>query len=128
MGDTRERFMHYWWLIAISIAAGVAGQAALKMGVTGSETPAQGIVGLVATIVQSPLILLGLFLYGVGALAWIAALSRLDLSYAYPFLALNFVLVTLVAHFGLGEAVPSLRWAGVGVICVGVLLIARSGL
>ena len=37
-----------------------------------------------------------------GALAWIAVLARLDLSVAYPFLALNFVLVTLSGRFLLG--------------------------
>ena len=60
------------------------------------------------------------------ALAWIAVLSRLDLSVAYPFLALNFVLVTLVARFFLGESVPPLRWLGILVIIGGILLVAKS--
>ena len=66
-------------------------------------------------------------LYALGALAWIAVLGKLDLSYAYPFLALNFVLITLVAQFGLGEVVPLMRWVGVAIICAGIFLIARSG-
>ena len=53
-------------------------------------------------------------------------LSRLDLSVAYPFLALNFVLVTLVARFFLGESVPPLRWLGILVIIGGILLVAKS--
>jgi drug/metabolite transporter (DMT)-like permease len=69
---------------------------------------------------------LGLVLYGVGALAWIAVLARIDLSIAYPFLALNFVLVTLSSQFLLGENVPLLRWLGVLVICGGIILVARS--
>ena len=45
---------------------------------------------------------------------------------AYPFLALNFVLVTLVARFFLGESVPPLRWLGILVIIGGILLVAKS--
>ncbi len=122
----RKAVLEYWWLITVSIVAGVAGQATIKLGVGQPQADTDGIIGLVNTILHSPLILLGLFLYGVGALAWIAVLSRMDLSFAYPFLALNFVLVTLVAQVGLGEVVPLLRWFGVGIICVGVLVVARS--
>ncbi|MEZ4613189.1 MAG: hypothetical protein R2838_23615 [Caldilineaceae bacterium] len=121
--------MDAWWLIALSIAAGVSGQAAIKLGI-GRGAPAgagNGPVQLVMTILHSPLILLGLGLYALGALAWIAVLGKLDLSYAYPFLALNFVLITLVAQFGLGEVVPLMRWVGVAIICAGIFLIARSG-
>ena len=62
----------------------------------------------------------------MGALAWISVLSRLDLSLAYPFLALNFVLITLISRVFLGETVPTLRWLGILVIVGGILLVARS--
>lgn len=116
------------WLIALSITTGVAGQTVIKMGVSqpGASDSANGLLSLITLIVKSPLVLLGLALYGVGAIAWIAALTRLDLSVAYPFLALNFVLITLVSRVFLGETVPWLRWAGILVICAGILLVARS--
>jgi drug/metabolite transporter (DMT)-like permease len=118
-----------WWLILLSVASGVAGQTALKVGV---EQPSaagmdRGIVGLISSILTSPFVLLGLFFYGLGALAWIMVLRRMDLSHAYPFLALNFVLIALVSRFVLGEEVPLLRWMGILVICGGILLVARSG-
>jgi drug/metabolite transporter (DMT)-like permease len=69
---------------------------------------------------------LGLVLYGLGALAWIAVLARMDLSIAYPFLALNFILVTISSQFLLGENVPGMRWVGVLIICSGIFLVARS--
>lgn len=127
-GNSREQLMHYWWLIALAISTGIAGQTAIKLGVSRPDAPQAkaNISSLLLLIVQSPLVLLGLALYGVGALAWIAVLSRLDLSYAYPFLALNFVLITLISYLMLGESIPTLRWFGIGVICIGILLIARS--
>lgn len=115
-------------LIALSIAMGVGGQTVIKIGV--SDPTATAIVGgpaaLVAFILRSPLVLLGLAMYGVGALSWVAVLSRLDLGYAYPFLALNFVLITLISWLILGEHVPGLRWVGLAFICVGIVLVAQS--
>ena len=116
-----------WWLILISVTSGVAGQTFLKLGTDRSTNTEGGIVGLITSLVTSPLMLLGLFLYGCGALAWIAVLKRMDLSYAYPFLALNFVLIAVVSTFVLGEHVPPWRWAGIGAICVGILIVARTG-
>lgn len=120
--------MEYWWLILLSVASGVAGQTVIKMGVSqpGSSEAAAGLISLVTMIVRSPMVLLGLVLYGIGALAWIAVLSRMDLSIAYPFLALNFVLVTVSSRLILGETVPFMRWMGIVVICVGILLVSRS--
>ena len=124
----KKQVMDYWWLILLSVTAGVAGQTAIKLGVSQPGAPdAAGSIGtLVGMIFSSPLVLLGLFLYGLGALAWIAVLARMDLSLAHPFLALNFVLVALVSRFALGETLPPLRWAGIAVICAGILVVARS--
>lgn len=124
----RSQMMQYWWLILLSILAGVAGQTVIKMGVSqpGASEAATGLLPLLNVIIRSPLVILGLLLYGIGALSWIAVLSRVDLSTAYPFLALNFILVTFSAQFILGESVPGLRWLGVLVICIGILLVARS--
>ncbi|MEZ4731852.1 MAG: hypothetical protein R3E79_32425 [Caldilineaceae bacterium] len=48
------------------------------------------------------------------------------MSYAYPLLALNFVLITVSSRLILGESVPIARWIGLAVICVGILIVARS--
>ena len=124
----REKLMQYWWLILLSVASGVTGQTVIKLGVShpGALDATGNLFSLIALILRSPLVLLGLLLYGIGALAWIAVLARLDLSLAYPFLALNFVLVTVASRLFLGESVPVLRWLGVLVICSGILLVARS--
>ena len=123
-----EQLAQSWWLILISVAAGVAGQTSMKLGLTGSRggSADQDLMGLLTTIVTSPLVLFGLALYGIGALSWIAVLRRMDLSYAYPFLALNFVLIALVSQFFLGETIPAMRWVGIGAIVVGILVIAYT--
>lgn len=120
--------MQSLWFIAFSILTGVLGQTLIKLGVSqpngAKATP--GLLALLTQIIQSPLILGGLVLYGVGALAWIAVLKRLPLSTAYPFLALNFVLIALISQILLGETMPLMRWWGIGFICIGIFLVARS--
>jgi multidrug transporter EmrE-like cation transporter len=120
--------MTYWWLIALSISTGVAGQTAIKLGVSQPQAVGNtaGLLPLITLILGSPWVLLGLTLYGIGAVAWIAVLARLDLSLAYPLLALNFVLITLSSRLILGETVPTMRWLGMLVICAGIVLVARS--
>lgn len=112
-------------LIAVSVVTSVAGQTVIKLGLRQSVAlSSPGAV--IGAVLDSPLVLLGLALYALGALAWIAVLSRVDLSYAYPFVALNMVLVTVVSRLLLHETVPALRWAGLLAVCVGVVLVARS--
>jgi drug/metabolite transporter (DMT)-like permease len=53
-------------------------------------------------------------------------LSRVDLSFAYPFLSLAYVVATLYAYFVFHEDVSAYRIAGIGLICLGTILIARS--
>lgn len=112
-------------LIIFSLASSLGGQLSLKMG----ATPAGG-AGLLATLTvasRSPLVWLGLALYGLGALTWIVVLSRVDLSLVYPLGAINYALIVVLSRIFLGEAVPPLRWVAVATICVGIVLLARSG-
>jgi drug/metabolite transporter (DMT)-like permease len=64
--------------------------------------------------------------YVLGAVAWLTVLSRVPLSLAYPMLALSYAITPILAWLVLGEDVNGLRWAGIGVISLGVLLVARS--
>lgn len=102
-----------WWLIGLSISAGALGQTAIKLGVSqpANAGAAGGPLALVTAILTSPLILAGIGFYGLGALAWIAVLARMDLSYAYPFLALNFVLITIMAQAFMRLCPSSAGWA-----------------
>lgn len=119
--------MEAWWLVGLSVTAGVVGQAVIKLGVGNNSLALRGNddpISFVASVFSSPLVLTGLLLYGVGALSWIAVLSRMNLSHAYPFLALNFVLIAILSRTLLGEEIPTIRWIGIGVICLGIILVS----
>jgi len=60
------------------------------------------------------------------ALAWVLAVSKAQLSFVYPFMALSYVFVALFSLFLFKEDVTLLRWLGIAVICAGVVLVSRS--
>lgn len=62
----------------------------------------------------------------LAGLCWMLAIEKLELAYAYPFMALSFVLVPLGSTFFFGEVVPPLQWLGLGIIVVGVSVSALA--
>ncbi len=81
---------------------------------------------LVAAVAKTPTVVAGLGIYGASALAWIVVLSRTELSFAYPFLSLAYVIVTVAAMVLLGERFTARQWAGLAAVVAGVLLVALS--
>jgi len=77
-------------------------------------------------VAQQPHILGGLACYAVSVVVWILALSRVEVSIAYPMLSLGYVVNAAAAYYLFGEDVNAMRMAGIFVIIVGVVLVARS--
>jgi multidrug transporter EmrE-like cation transporter len=73
-----------------------------------------------------PFILGGLACYVVSVGVWILALSRVEVSVAYPMLSIGYVINAVAAYLLFGEAVSPQRMVGIGIIIVGVYLVARS--
>jgi drug/metabolite transporter (DMT)-like permease len=117
-------------LILFAVGCGITGQLSLKLGMVqngriDSDALTQPLQ-IAAQVLSSPLVLGGLAFYAVGAIAWVTVLSRVPLSLAYPNLALSYAFTPVLAWLLLGESVPSLRWLGIGVICLGVLIVSRT--
>jgi multidrug transporter EmrE-like cation transporter len=71
-------------------------------------------------------ILAGLACYAVSVVVWILALTRVQVSIAYPMLSLGYV-VTAFAAWGLfGESLSAQKLLGIGIIIAGVVLLART--
>ena len=73
-----------------------------------------------------PHILGGLACYAVSVVVWIMALSRVEVSVAYPMLSIGYVVNALAAWYLFDEALSPMRLAGIGIIIVGVYVVARS--
>jgi drug/metabolite transporter (DMT)-like permease len=115
--------------ILISVVAGAAGQVLLKkgMGSMGPLTLSINQLGSVLwRIFTNPYVLVGLAIYVSGTLFWLTALSRVELSYAYPFASLSYVVMLAASWLLFSENIVPLRIVGTLVVCLGVFLISRS--
>jgi multidrug transporter EmrE-like cation transporter len=67
----------------------------------------------------------GLACYGVSVVVWLGALSRVPVSVAYPMLSIGYVVNAFAAALLFGEALSLGKLAGIGMICAGVITLAR---
>ena len=100
----------------------------LKIGMNqvGAVQINNGIVQSFVKMFTNPYVVGGLGFFGLNAFLWLIVLSREKLSFAYPMVAFAYVVTILLSKYVLHEDVPPLRWAGLGVIIIGILLIAKS--
>lgn len=118
-------------LIIGSVALAAVGQLTLKYGMTrigpiGTDE-VRSPVATALRVAREPAVWGGLAMFGVSAIAWMVVLSRVPLSFAYPFAAITYVMILLFDHFVLREPVTALRWGGVAFIVAGLFLISRTG-
>jgi drug/metabolite transporter (DMT)-like permease len=115
--------------ILLSTVLGVAGQLLLKQGMTqmgALQLSFAAVPSILWRMATSPYVIGGLMVYVSGTFFWLIVLNRVQLSYAYPFASLSYVLITLSAWILLQEDIRPLRWIGMLVICAGVFLVSRS--
>ncbi len=116
-------------LILISTIFGVVGQLTLKHGMTNLgplSITARSAPGLALRVFTTPTIILGMGIYVAASFFWLVALSRVQLTYAYPFASLSYVLIVIASWMLLGEHPSPLRLGGMAVIMFGVFLIAQT--
>ena len=116
-------------LILTGVLLNAAAQLLLKAGARAIADVAFSFANsaaLIERVALNPPILAGLACYVVSVVVWILALSRVDVSVAYPMLSVGYVVNALAAWLLFGEALSAQRLAGIGIIIVGVWLVARS--
>lgn len=102
-------------------------QVALKLGTAPlKSTAGKSLPDIILSVAASPFIWIGLGIYGASVLAWIWVLSKTDVSVAYPFVGISFVLTAVMGALLLHENVTPMRIAGTTLVIFGCLLIARS--
>jgi multidrug transporter EmrE-like cation transporter len=112
--------------IAFSTVFGICGQLLLKHGMSRMGGVATVGGSLIRNIVTSPWVVGGLFVYGLGVINWLLALSYLELSYAYPFASLSYIGIIIGSFFIFKERITLLRVVGIAVIITGVLVTSLS--
>ncbi|MGH8000672.1 MAG: EamA-like transporter family protein [Brasilonema sp.] len=113
-----------FFLLLMSVIASVGGQFFLKLGALklGSLNPGNTI-SQILSIATTPELLAGLSCYGLGALAYILLLTRVNLSIAGPSVSLVYVFSVLMGYFIFREPIPMTRLVGLSFIISGVILV-----
>ena len=114
----------------LAVTAGTVGDILLAKGMKElgdlSSMNLHGIIDTALRAMTTWKIIVGTAMLAIFFFLWLAVLSWEDLSVALPMQALNYVLVALLAKYLLHEQVSPLRWGGILLVCVGVMLITKS--
>lgn len=116
-------------LVLVGVLLGAAGQLFLKAGtnrVGAFAFTAGNLVSAGGRLAADPRIAAGVGCYVAGVLVWILALSRVEVSVAYPMVSIGYVFNAFAARALFGEAVSRARLAGIGIIMLGVCIVAAS--
>ena len=110
--------------IALTVLLTVYGQIVIKWRINqlraSGSVSGDGSLGYVLGLLLDPFVLSGLAAAFIAACTWMLAVSRLDISRAYPFVALTFVLVPIAASVFLAESVSVWVLVGAAIIVTGV--------
>jgi small multidrug resistance pump len=107
----------HWGALAVAITTSMVGQTLLKAG---AGTPS------FAAQLMDVRTIIGLCLYGGSALLYIIALRKIPMSVALPCTAISYVVAALIGHYAFAEPLGVPKIAGIGMICLGVLMLTMG--
>ena len=117
-------------LILVSVTLAAIAQVTLKAGINHVTDANGGQLALngdsLKQIAAQVWVWAGLAIFAVSAVLWLVALSRANLSFAYPFAALGYVIIVIASILFLNEHVQPITWVGMALIVGGILLIAQG--
>jgi len=121
------------WATFMLIMAGVLlnaiAQLALKASVNDTgiiNLDVQSMFTSAASLASNLWLWLGLSCYAISVVIWVLALSRVDVSIAYPMLSIGYIVNAIAASHLFNEPMGLGKIIGIGVIILGVYILARS--
>jgi drug/metabolite transporter (DMT)-like permease len=117
-------------LIFVMVIFGPLGDVLLSkgmkhVGAISSFTPAN-LANLFSTVFSTGTIWLGIASLLTFFIAYTLVLSWADYSFVQPASAIAYGIVALLGYFVLGEVITPMRWIGVLIICLGVLIVGHT--
>lgn len=114
-------------VLLFAVGSAASGQVLLKHGMQQATLSAvQHSASLVSRAIASPWVWVGLFVFGISAIAWLFTLSRLPLNIAYPFNALGYLVILVASVFLLGERANLWTWIGTSTVVVGLVIVVAN--
>lgn len=101
-------------------------QIFLKFGMSNLDKKLSLSIAFIPSLITNAYVVFGAALYGTSFILWLYVLSKVEVSYAYPFISLSYVLVAVLGIFLLGEKISIGAWIGICLVVVGVTLIGME--
>ncbi|MEM1535239.1 MAG: SMR family transporter [Candidatus Pacearchaeota archaeon] len=120
--------MHPLIVVAVCIIFGSLGQISLKYGLfqIGLISLRDMFFSKFFNIIFQPFIFLGILLYAFSMFLWLVAISKLELSFAYPLLSIGYIIVAILSFIIFKENITLIRWTGIILIVIGCFLLTKS--
>jgi multidrug transporter EmrE-like cation transporter len=119
--------MRAYVMVMLSILTSALGQVTLKWGtISVDKSPSASIISTMLKYFTNMRIICGIALYGLSMVIWIFAISKIQLSVAYPMVAFGYIIVTALSYFIFHEPLSKMKVAGLAAIVLGVIMITRS--
>ncbi len=116
-------------LVMTGVLLNAIAQLALKASVSDTgiiNLDIQSLLTSAGSLASSLWLWLGLICYAVSVVVWILALSRVDVSIAYPMLSIGYIVNAIAASQLFNEPMGMGKVIGIGIIMLGVYVLARS--
>ncbi|MCB1880897.1 MAG: EamA family transporter [Chromatiaceae bacterium] len=127
MNEKFDFYGHFYIMLTLFFT--VYGQLVLKWQISQvGSLPEGGINKIFFLLIQflNPWIISGFFSAFLASLAWMAAMTRFDLNYAYPFMSLAFIIVMGFSVLFLNESLTLQRVLGTALVVAGLIVVARA--
>jgi multidrug transporter EmrE-like cation transporter len=119
----------YLPLILLSVTLNAVAQLLLRkamLEIGSFSFVADQILAILPRVIVNPYIIGGMISYALSIGLWLTVLSRLEVSAAYPFLSVGYIIVAIAGYLFFAENLSLFRILGIACICLGVILISRG--
>lgn len=118
-----------WSMVGMTIVLTSYGQLVIKWQANLFKPATEGLLSRLPGVLQlllQPWIISAFVAAFAASLCWMLAVSRLELSKAYPFMALNFLLVCIAAIPLFGESFTVAKGVGLATVVVGLIILSQG--
>lgn len=114
-----------WFLLLTGVVLSSLGGIFLKLGAVQIEH-GNGVNHAIGQALLQWRLYVGAFFYFIPVVIWIYMLKRVDITFLQPLFALVYIATPLLAIPLLQETMPSMRWLGIFVILIGIVIVAKN--
>jgi drug/metabolite transporter (DMT)-like permease len=114
-----------WILLVVGVLLSAMGGGFLKAGAVQIQYDG-GLADILFQALINWRIIAGVLMYLIPVMIWIFLLKKVELSFLQPLFAMVYVVTPILASLFLNEDVTFMRWTGIAVIVIGVIIVARS--